>query len=326
MRTHKELGRQLSAAAEGNRCLHPTDGAVHRALLRRKRTGDVVSPMPGLFIGSEVWESLNPIMQLTYVVRGLAQWHPDRVFTGLAAACILGLWMDYLSAQRTLKNRTVDIVCDARRNHNDSRHVHRLPAASAEFITVDGIRVTTIAQTAAHCACTMPFVEGMQVVCCALRNGADIVSIIAYATNIGIINDCAKNVFRFATPRVENGGGAKTFAVLIICGFVPPDLQVEFVDPQTGRVYRVDFRWVTRDGRQIVVELDGLVKYRDPQMLSGRTLGGVIDDERERTEALKRAGVDMVIRIRMEDLADLERLKWRLADAGVPLRQSSAHS
>ncbi|MEF2736756.1 MAG: hypothetical protein U0N15_05990 [Bifidobacterium choerinum] len=94
MRTHKELERQLSAAAEGNRCLHPTDGAVHRALLRRKRTGDVVSPMPGLFIGSEVWGSLNPIMQLTYVVRGLAQWHPDRVFTGLAAACILGLWME----------------------------------------------------------------------------------------------------------------------------------------------------------------------------------------------------------------------------------------
>ncbi len=326
MRTHKELERQLRAAADEQRCLHPTDDAVHRALLRHKQEGGVVSPLPGLFISADVWKSLDPISRLVYTVHGLAAWHPDRIFAGLAAACILELWMDYRTAERMLKKRTVDIVCDVRSNHADSRHVHRLPATGAESVTVDGVHVTTVAQTAAYCACTLPFVEGMQIVCCALRNGADIVSIIAYATNMGIINDCAKNVFRFATPRVENGGEAKTFAVLIICGFVPPDLQVEFVDPQTGRVYRVDFRWVTRDGRQIVVELDGLVKYRDPQMMSGRTLGGVIDDERERTEALKRAGVDMVIRIRMEDLADLERLKWRLADAGVPLRQSSARS
>lgn len=69
-----------------------------------------------------------------------------------------------------------------------------------------------------------------------------------------------------------------------------PAQQVEFTDPQTGKRYCVDFLWRTRDGRIVVVELDGLVKYRDPQMMNGRTLGGVIDDERERSEGLKRAG------------------------------------
>lgn len=70
-----------------------------------------------------------------------------------------------------------------------------------------------------------------------------------------------------------------------------------------------------------MVELDGLVKYRDPQMMDGRTLGGVIDDERERSEGLKRAGVDVIVCIQMDDLHDLEGLKQRLARAGVPLRR-----
>ncbi len=56
-------------------------------------------------------------------------------------------------------------------------------------------------------------------------------------------------------------------------------------------------------------------------MMDGRTLGGVIDDERERSEGLKRAGVDVIVRIRMGDLYDLEGLKQRLAGAGVPLRR-----
>ena len=93
------------------------------------------------------------------------------------------------------------------------------------------------------------------------------------------------------------------------------------MDPLTGKRYRVDFLWRTRDGRIVVVELDGLVKYRDPQMMDGRTLGGVIDDERERSEGLKRAGVDVIVRIRMDNLHDLEGLKQQLAGTGAPLRR-----
>lgn len=49
----------------------------------------------------------------------------------------------------------------------------------------------------------------------------------------------------------------------------------------------------------------------------------MIDDERERSEELKRAGVDVIVRIRMDDLHDLEGLKQRLegGGGGVPLRR-----
>ncbi|RYQ27329.1 hypothetical protein PG2029B_0373 [Bifidobacterium pseudolongum subsp. globosum] len=50
-------------------------------------------------------------------------------------------------------------------------------------------------------------------------------------------------------------------------------------------------------------------------------VGGVIDDERQRSEGLKRAGVDVIVRIRMDDLHDLEGLKQRLEGADVPLRR-----
>lgn len=124
--------------------------------------------------------------------------------------------------------------------------------------------------------------------CCALRSGTSNTEIIACATREGLLNANARNVFRFATPFAENGGEARALAAFILCGFESPAQQVEFVDPQTGKRYRVDFLWRARDGRIVVVELDGLVKYRDPQMMDGRTLGGVIDDERERSEGLKR--------------------------------------
>lgn len=44
-------------------------------------------------------------------------------------------------------------------------------------------------------------------------------------------------------------------------------------------------------------------------------------DERQRSEGLKRAGVDVIVRIRMDDLHDLEGLKQRLEGADVPLRR-----
>ncbi|RYQ08415.1 hypothetical protein [Bifidobacterium pseudolongum] len=72
------------------------------------------------------------------------------------------------------------------------------------------------------------------------------------------------------TPFAENGGEARALAAMILCWFEPPAQQVEFTDPQTGKRYRVDFLWRTRDGRIVVVELDELVKYRDPQMMDGR--------------------------------------------------------
>ena len=134
---------------------------------------------------------------------------------------------------------------------------------------VGGVRVTTPARTAAVCANSMPFMPAMEVMCWALRNGTSSTEIIACATREGLLNAPAQSVFRFATPFAENGGEARAFAAMILCGFEPPAQQVEFTDPQTGKRYRVD----------------------------------------------------VIVRIRMDDLHDLEGLKQRLARVDVPLRR-----
>lgn len=232
-----------------------------------------------------------------------------------------GMWVDYRTVRAALRPRTVLVVCNTRGNYADSRHIHRLWSASGEYCVVGGVRVPTPARTAAVCANSISFMPAMEVMCWALRNGTSSTEIIACATREGLMNANAQSVFRFVTPLAENGGEARALAAMILCWFEPPAQQVEFTDPQTGKRYRVDFLWRTRDGRIVVVELDGLVKYTDAQMMNGRTLGGVIDDERERSEGFKRAGVDVIVRIRMDDLHDLEGLKQRLAGTGVPLRR-----
>ena len=64
MRGHAEMDRQLDAAEREGRCLHPTSESVRKALLRRVKTGDIVSPRPGLFIRSALWRSLDAIDQV----------------------------------------------------------------------------------------------------------------------------------------------------------------------------------------------------------------------------------------------------------------------
>ncbi|WP_289098550.1 hypothetical protein [uncultured Bifidobacterium sp.] len=324
MRDHAEMNRQLDEAERERRCLHPTSNPAHKALLRRVRTGEIESPMPGLFIRAELWASLKPVDQLKYVVRALAQWHPDWVFGGVAAACMHGLWLEYKVVRRILQDLTVTVICEPKGTRRSSAHIERRHHAHVRSVVVDGVRVTPLAQTVAECVATMSFVDGTTLTCCALRKGVRAELVMVCAVEDGLMNDGLRKVLQYANAHAENGGEAKTFAVLIECGFVPPAQQVEFVDPQTGRRYRVDYLWRTADGRLIVVELDGLVKYTDPSMTQGRTLGGIIDDERERTEGLKRAGVHTVIRIRMEDLADRWELTRRLAEAGVPMVQQAA--
>ncbi|WP_157775075.1 hypothetical protein [Bifidobacterium choerinum] len=321
MRRHAAMEQQLDEAEAARRCLHATNDGVRQALMRRRRAGEIVSPMPGLFIRRTTWEALTPIGQMCHLVRGLAQIHSDWVFGGVAAACILGLWIDYHTVREALRSGKVDVTCTVRNGRPDGRHMHRIHPDAGSCMRVDGVKVTAPERTAADCARMLPFDAAMQVVCCVLHNGVELTSIIGCAAHTGEIGKAERAVYQYASPLVENGGEAKALARFIQCGFAMPQMQVVFVDPQTGRTYRVDFLWLTNDGRIIVVELDGLVKYTDPQMTKGRSLGGIIDDERERVEGLKHAGVHTVVRIRMEDLNNTAMLRWKLCEAGVPVRR-----
>lgn len=193
MRGHAEMDRQLDAAEREGRCLHPTSESVRKALLRRVKTGDIVSPRPGLFIRSALWRSLDAIDQVKHVVRGLAHWHPDWVFGGVAAACMHDLWVDFSTARKALHARML-VVCATRGTYHNSRHIERKHHIHMNYIVIDGVRVTTLAQTAADCCAIMTFLDGKPIADSVMRKGVRAETIMECAAVNGMVKQiCVKH-------------------------------------------------------------------------------------------------------------------------------------
>ncbi|WP_291788685.1 hypothetical protein [Bifidobacterium sp.] len=132
--------------------------------------------------------------------------------------------------------------------------------------------------------------------------------------------DCSRifKLLRYTDARSENGGESFARAVMIENGFSVPQLQVPFTDPLTGKQFRVDFLWRTADGRIIVGELDGTAKYVDPQMTDRKSIQETVQAEREREQALFRAGVTDIVRFTFDDAVRQKPLIAKLRRAGVP--------
>lgn len=78
------------------------------------------------------------------------------------------------------------------------------------------------------------------------------------------------------------------------------------------------FLWRTTDGRIIVGELDGTAKYVDPKMTDRRSIQETVQAEREREQALFRAGVTKIVRLTFDDAVQQKPLIAKLRRAGVP--------
>ncbi|RBP97831.1 hypothetical protein CRD60_04380 [Bifidobacterium aemilianum] len=125
----------------------------------------------------------------------------------------------------------------------------------------------------------------------------------------------------YASGLSENGGESWCRGCIIQEGFQPPLLQVVFRDPlDTSRVMRADFTWRLGDGRTVVLEYDGLVKFRAKTMTRGRSVEHVVDDERSREKALSRAGVSLVIRTNYKQVGERDTLISSLLEVGIPRR------
>ncbi|NMM93965.1 hypothetical protein G1C95_1152 [Bifidobacterium sp. DSM 109957] len=96
-----------------------------------------------------------------------------------------------------------------------------------------------------------------------------------------------------------------------------PRLQQGFTDPQTGRQYWADFVWRLDNGRVVVGEYDGMLKYVDADMTAGKSIRGVVNDERARESAIIRAGASDVVRFGFNDVLNRTPLLVKLFEKGV---------
>ncbi|MBT1177452.1 hypothetical protein [Bifidobacterium callimiconis] len=191
---------------------------------------------------------------------------------------------------------------------------------SEEHVIVDDVRVTILLRTIFDCARWLDFPDALPIVESALRQRFTTIDELsrAFRTEEGRNRRGALKVLKYASGKTENGGEAYALAVMIEEGFAPPQLQVAMpCRNENGNPDRVDYFWRTDDGRTIVAELDGRIKYRDESMYRNGSLPDTIIAEKEREERIRMVVTSMVRfsfaeAYRRTDL--VRKLEW----AGVP--------
>lgn len=315
----QELKELLDRSERQGSCLVP-DTARHAAALRRRRA-TILSPARGMFARKQWWEGLKPSERALALMRALQVQHPDWVFCGTSAALAHGadvswpLLLPLHVATRTRGTRPTALVARQVTDELDDVQVR------------SGVRVTSLAQTAADCLRSLSFCEGMVVADRVAREGPAFLAGLrrrlesCRGSHNGV--DHALATLAHADPRAESGGESIARAVMVEQGFMMPALQVWVPDPLSpGKWFRVDFLWVRSDGRIIIGEFDGGSKSKDPEMTGGRTRDEVLLDERRR-EALMTAYDVSIVRFSYAEAAGVTELVRKLELYGVPRASSS---
>ncbi|NEG90159.1 hypothetical protein [Bifidobacterium aerophilum] len=217
----------------------------------------------------------------------------------------------------------IHLMTDRRRHSHDHARLryHLLPDDEFDQSqVVDGVRVTPLDRTIFDCTRRLEFPDGLCVAESALRQ-----SLISREhmtdrcrTLSGRFRRKALRAVTLAPGGTENGGEAYAYAVMVDEGFVPPSVQEEIINPfDLSRRDRVDFSWHTEDGRFIVAELDGRIKYTDPSMYKDGSLPKTIIEEKEREERIRLVADDMV-RFSFAEAYRRHPLTAKLAKARVP--------
>ncbi len=287
----QQLDRRLTEAHGRGLCLSPATEAERLALSRRYLAGEIARPFPGVYARSAYWDAMDPLAKALSLARTVSRSHPDWVFCSFTAALAYGLYVPFETLDRLH-------VCTTRRAHSrNSSHLERHRVNGPVTVQmVNGVRVTSLEQTVFECTRRSPLGVGLGVVDAALR---------FYARGRQELGDAVRREGRgrhgatqalravsLGDPRAENGGESYLRGKIIELGYeAPTDLQVELVDPvDTRRTMRVDMVWSLANGRTVIGELDGFVKYEDSERARTRGAIKVLVDERQRESHITALG------------------------------------
>ena len=315
MKRHPLIESLLADAKREHRCAYGADGAASSALERRTTAGELLRVFPNAYVEPEYWKTLTPPERSLHIARTLQCRHGSWVFAGVTAAAAHGFEHQWL-----LHDGTIGISSDVRTTPLGHSRLRPHYAAACTVETASGIRVTSRPRTLVDCALTCEFRYVLAMFDSALRQGIAPETVERECARLH--RDCAPvfRLLRYADPARENGGESLSYATIVEARLMAPQVQVGIVDPATGRTYRVDFLWRLPDGRIVVGEFDGTGKYVDPSMTDGRSIRGVVADERDREQALQRAGVTTVVRFTFREVLSGAPFLAKLRAAGIPRR------
>ncbi len=209
-----------------------------------------------------------------------------------------------------------------RRTSQRTRFVDKIGAIGPvpPLVHIDGVPVTGPVDTAVDVAFRHDRARALAVADAVVRRGVpQAVLLERYALHgPARAHRRARTVLELAAGASESAGESVALLVMRDVGCPAPVQQQEFHD-DSGPIGRVDF-WFPDEG--VVVEFDGLVKYRDPAMRRGRTAEDIVIAEKLREDRLRAVpGVRHVIRPIWRDVVPGGRFPSMLAAAGLPVRR-----
>lgn len=316
MKRHAVVEALLDTAQNSRQCAFGATHAQRQALGRRATALELRRVFPNMYARNDYWEELAPPEQTMHIARTLHVKHPDWIFAGLTAAAIHGF-----EHQWRLHGGTVTVVASQRGSNADNPRINRIHIPHPATETIDGITVTDKARTVVDCGIALNFRDALPIVDSAFGKGVTIPDILSVCSSLRQNYSSLFRLLHYANAASENGGESLARGTIIEQSFMLPEIQSPFVDPQTGKVYRGDFVWRLADGRIVVGELDGTEKYMNPDMTGRKSIQGGVFAEREREEALERAGVTSIVRFSFDDVIARRPLVDKLVAAGIPRGQ-----
>lgn len=275
--------------------------------------GEVVRVGHGAYVLTEEWTRMNQDARFRTVIRAASYLFPGAgPFSHLSAALLLGL-----PNPDPWPNRPEIIASDsgARAVTGLLRHLAPFPV---EELTIEGLRVTTLARTVVDVARTARPRVGLVMADHALARNPG-VGIEDLHQELGVLTGSsglrrARQILELADARSGSPGETVSRLCFWTIGAPMPLLQVPFSDAQ-GLIGIVDFWWPDHG---LIGEFDGRVKYLRPEFLAGRTAAEVVIDEKRREDRLRARG-PRVLRWGWEEATNPDLMRRILLSAGLPL-------
>ena len=293
----------MPAPADGlPEVLHRTallaEGFTEDEIRTSRRTGRWVNVHRGTYCAADAVAALKYEQLHRLRARAISSRSPHLVVSHVSAAAVSGLPIWGVPLERVHLTR----IGHGGGRCSPGRVVHAMPLDPSEITDVAGTRVTTVVRTLVDVACSAPFATTVIACDAAMRRG--LVNPEEWTHALGRTRHrrgaaAARRALAFADARSESAGESRLRLILADQGLPAPVLQIRVLDRDGVLVGRVDLGYPDLG---VLIEFDGMVKYRKP-FRDGERPEDVVIAEKRREDRLRSLGYT-VVRFVWSDLAD----------------------
>ncbi|HEY8319883.1 MAG TPA: hypothetical protein VIG76_13760 [Amnibacterium sp.] len=252
-----------------------------RAMQRAADRGDLTRLRSGAYVSAAIWDRLPEDDRRRLEAAAMAEMHPAFVASHRSAAA---LWhVPTIRPPDGLVHARVTVAAGSRTEHGVRKHATHDP--EQHLAAVDGIACTTLERTALDLAATEAFDEAVVALDWVLAQG------ITKDRLRQVLDEWApargrhriEAALAFADRDSGSPGESLSRVLIADAGLPAPILQQPFFD-RRGLIGYVDFWWPDFG---LIGEFDGLKKYREADLLAGRTPAQVVIAEKVREDRLR---------------------------------------